>query len=199
MGLFKKDKNSGGNEKNKLSLKAEFNQSAQQIFGLVLDVEKYPKFIDALEAVNKTQNGSNDMTVEFVLSDEAYNEARSKVSEKLKSFSLPGVPNSLIEKMVPKKQTFKVTWNEFDHINVENLDKPIDGMVSRWTFKPTSSGGTNVEFETDYNKTNFVVRKILNLDFVQAVFQDRNQETIDAVKKQADLIFNGNQGGPKGP
>jgi ribosome-associated toxin RatA of RatAB toxin-antitoxin module len=203
MGLFgKKNENKSAGEenkpsKNRLSLQAEFNQSAQQIFGLVLDVEKYPQFVEGLEKVIKTPNGSNEMITEFVLSDKAFDEAKKKVNEKLNDINIPGVPKSLIEKVVPKSQRLKITWTEFSEIKIEAMDKPIDGLLTIWNFEPSPNGGTLVKHETDYSNTNFVVKKLLNWDSVQEVFNSRSEETIQAVKEQADFIFNGKGTGPK--
>lgn len=186
-------------DKNKICLTADFNQSVEKIFGLVLDVENYPAFIDEVESASKSLLGANEMETEIVLSDKAIATATEKLKEKIREYKIP-VPGAVIRKMIPKSQKVNITWNEFDRISVRNIGGVGDNVVSTWHFTlAANGGGTHIEYETDYSNASWMVRKLLNLDTVQTFFKDRGAETMEAVKKEAEKIFKQANGGPKAP
>jgi coenzyme Q-binding protein COQ10 len=103
--------------------------SAEDMFALVADVEKYPAFVPLcrdLKVRRRSQDGDGrdvltaDMTVAYKLVRESF---RSRVT---------------LDK--PKLQ-----------ILVEYLEGPFSHLENRWTFRPAGDGGCEIEFFIDYD------------------------------------------------
>ena len=110
------------------STKHRVRHSADEMFDLVADVERYPQFVPmcrALKVRQRTPGGEGieiivaDMTVSFKLVRETF---RSRVT---------------LDR--PKLQ-----------ILVEYLQGPFSHMQNRWTFRPAGDEACDVEFFIDY-------------------------------------------------
>ena len=112
----------------RFSSKRRVHHTAQQMFDLVADVERYPEFVPLCQSLRIRQrtpqaDGTEiivaDMTVSFKLVRESF---RSRVT---------------LDR--PKLQ-----------ILVEYLQGPFSHMQNRWTFRPTGENACEVEFFIDY-------------------------------------------------
>jgi coenzyme Q-binding protein COQ10 len=110
------------------STRRRVGHSAEHMFDLVADVERYPEFVPlcrALKVRQRTPGGEGietivaDMTVSFKLMRESF---RSRVT---------------LDR--PKLQ-----------ILVEYLQGPFSHMQNRWTFTPTGEQTCEIEFFIDY-------------------------------------------------
>jgi coenzyme Q-binding protein COQ10 len=106
----------------------QVRHSAENMFDLVADVERYPEFVPLcrdLKVRSRTAKGEDvevvvaDMTVAYKLVREAF---RSRVTLNR-----------------PKLQ-----------ILVEYLEGPFSHLENRWTFKPTGERSCEIEFFIDY-------------------------------------------------
>ena len=135
---------------------------AEQMFGLVADVEKYPEFLPMCEALSvrsrKERDGKAlliaDMTVGYKLIRETF--------------------------------TSQVLLKPEDNvIDVKYLDGPFRYLDNRWTFKPVDDGSEcDVEFFIDYQ---FKSRSLALL--MGAMFETAFQRFAAAFEKRADEVY----------
>ncbi|MBB4094702.1 type II toxin-antitoxin system RatA family toxin [Ochrobactrum pecoris] len=135
---------------------------ADQMFGLVADVEKYPQFLPMCEALSvrsrKERDGKAlliaDMTVGYKLIRETFT---SQVLLK------------------PEENV----------IDVKYLDGPFRYLDNRWTFKPVGDGSEcDVEFFIDYEFKSRTLGLLMGTMFDLAF-----KKFSEAFEKRADQIF----------
>ncbi|MBR7652789.1 type II toxin-antitoxin system RatA family toxin [Ochrobactrum oryzae] len=135
---------------------------ADQMFGLVADVEKYPQFLPMCEALSvrsrKERDGKAlliaDMTVGYKLIRETFT---SQVLLK------------------PEESV----------IDVKYLDGPFRYLDNRWTFKPVGDGSEcDVEFFIDYEFKSRTLGLLMGTMFDLAF-----KKFSEAFEKRADQIF----------
>jgi len=135
---------------------------ADQMFGLVADVEKYPQFLPMCEALSvrsrKERDGKAlliaDMTVGYKLIRETFT---SQVLLK------------------PKENV----------IDVKYLDGPFRYLDNRWTFKPVGEGSEcDVEFFIDYEFKSRTLGLLMGTMFDLAF-----KKFSEAFEKRADQIY----------
>ncbi|WP_176037387.1 type II toxin-antitoxin system RatA family toxin [Brucella tritici] len=135
---------------------------ADQMFGLVADVEKYPQFLPMCEALTvrsrKERDGKAlliaDMTVGYKLIRETF--------------------------------TSQVLLKPEDNvIDVKYLDGPFRYLDNRWTFKPVGDGNEcDVEFFIDYEFKSRTLGLLMGTMFDLAF-----KKFSEAFEKRADQIF----------
>ncbi|MFK0685007.1 type II toxin-antitoxin system RatA family toxin [Ochrobactrum sp. BD67] len=135
---------------------------AEQMFGLVADVEKYPEFLPMCEALSvrsrKERDGKAlliaDMTVGYKLIRETF--------------------------------TSQVLLKPADNvIDVKYLDGPFRYLDNRWTFKPVGDGGEcDVEFFIDYEFKSRTLGLLMGTMFDLAF-----KKFSEAFEKRADQIY----------
>ncbi|ABS14782.1 MULTISPECIES: type II toxin-antitoxin system RatA family toxin [Brucella/Ochrobactrum group] len=135
---------------------------AEQMFGLVADVEKYPQFLPMCEALSvrsrKERDGKAlliaDMTVGYKLIRETFT---SQVLLK------------------PEENV----------IDVKYLDGPFRYLDNRWTFKPVGDGSEcDVEFFIDYEFKSRTLGLLMGTMFDLAF-----KKFSEAFEKRADQIY----------
>jgi len=135
---------------------------AEQMFGLVADVEKYPQFLPMCEALSvrsrKERDGKSlliaDMTVGYKLIRETFT---SQVLLK------------------PEENV----------IDVKYLDGPFRYLDNRWTFKPVGDGSEcDVEFFIDYEFKSRTLGLLMGTMFDLAF-----KKFSEAFEKRADQIY----------
>ncbi|KAB2728418.1 type II toxin-antitoxin system RatA family toxin [Brucella anthropi] len=135
---------------------------AEQMFGLVADVEKYPQFLPMCEALSvrsrKERDGKSlliaDMTVGYKLIRETFT---SQVLLK----------------------------SEENVIDVKYLDGPFRYLDNRWTFKPVGDGSEcDVEFFIDYEFKSRTLGLLMGTMFDLAF-----KKFSEAFEKRADQIY----------
>ncbi|KAB2734113.1 type II toxin-antitoxin system RatA family toxin [Brucella intermedia] len=135
---------------------------AEQMFGLVADVEKYPEFLPMCEALSvrsrKERDGKAlliaDMTVGYKLIRETF--------------------------------TSQVLLKPEDNvIDVKYLDGPFRYLDNRWTFKPVVDGSEcDVEFFIDYEFKSRTLGLLMGTMFDLAF-----KKFSEAFEKRADQIY----------
>lgn len=135
--------------------------SADEMFDLVADVEKYPLFLPLCEALRIKQREAGDerpvliadMTVAYKIFRETF--------------------------------TSKVTLDrDAKKILVEYLDGPFSHLENRWTFKPREGGGSDVEFFIDWELRSRTLSML-----VGSVFDRVFRRYAEAFEQRADRVY----------
>jgi len=145
----------------KASVKKLIECNKEQLIDLVLDIEKYPKFVP------------------FCVD--------AKVYEKKEKENLLLIVADLTIGKGPFKDTYKsdVKYNKNeDSIFVTNLDGPLKHLENTWHFKETNNI-TEVSFEVDFELKN----EFLNIVMTKS-FQFALDKIAEAFQKRAEELFN---------
>ena len=144
----------------KASVKRLIECKKEQLIDLVLDIEKYPKFVP------------------FCLD--------SKVYEKNEKGDLLLIVADLTIWKGPLKDTYKsdVKFNKKeDSIFVTNLDGPLKHLENKWHFKEENNF-TEISFDVDFELKN----DFLNIVMTKS-FQFGLDKIADAFQKRAEELF----------
>ena len=142
--------------------KRRVRHSAADMFDLVADMEKYPRFVPLCEAVRIKSRAAKGDGIAVVISDMtvAYKFIRQTYASRV-TLDRPGLK-----------------------IVVEYLDGPFSRMQNRWTFHPTGEGTCDVEFYIDYE---FKSRTLAML--MGAMFDTAFRKFSAAFEKRADEVY----------
>lgn len=113
--------------------------SPEQLFALVLDVEKYPEFLPWCRAARVIERSENEMLAELVI-------------------SFAHVTESYVS---------RVRWQEPETIDVELVKGPFHHLTNRWRFKATSEG-TAIDFFVDFAFKSKILHKLIGSYFAKA-------------------------------
>ena len=144
----------------KASVKKLIKCKKEQLIDLVLDIEKYPKFVP------------------FCVG--------AKVYEKKEKSNLLLIVADLTIGKGPFKDTYKsdVKYNKKeDSIFVTNLDGPLKDLENTWCFKEENNT-TEVSFEVDFELKN----EFLNIVMTKS-FQFSLDKIVEAFQKRAENLF----------
>jgi coenzyme Q-binding protein COQ10 len=146
----------------KFSSRRRANHSAQQMFDLVADIERYPEFVPLCRSLKirhrtPTPDGTEivvaDMTVSFKLVREAF--------------------------------TSRVTLDRPNlKILVEYLQGPFSNLENRWTFEPKSDSACEVGFYLAYEFKSRMLAMLMG-----TMFDTAFQRFAAAFEKRADVIY----------
>ena len=96
--------------------------TAEQMFDLVADVDKYPEFLPWVVATRVKQDSDTAMTADMLVGFKAIRE----------------------------KFTSKVEKNRPHDLRVHYVDGPLRDLDNHWTFTPTEDGGCEIFFCVDF-------------------------------------------------
>ncbi|NBX03283.1 MAG: type II toxin-antitoxin system RatA family toxin [Alphaproteobacteria bacterium] len=96
--------------------------SAQQLFELVADVERYPEFLPWCRAARITSRGEGEFMAELVISF----------------------------KHISERYTSRVQLFPHTRIEVNMVEGPFSHLVNNWDFELQADGSTKVEFFLDF-------------------------------------------------
>lgn len=120
--------------------------SAQQMFDLVADVERYPEFLPWNAAARirsrRTDGDSEVMEADLVISFKVF---RERFGSRV------------------------VLWPATHRIDTEYLDGPFSHMKSSWEFTDRPGGGCDVAFFVDFDFRNAILRRVIGAVFDQAM------------------------------
>lgn len=135
--------------------------SADQMFALVADVEKYPEFVPLCEALRiKQRRERNDK--EMLIAD-----------------------MSIGYKAIRETFTSQVLLNKNEsQINVSYVDGPFKYLDNRWTFVDTGDGCSEVKFYIDYEFKSKMLGGLMG-----AMFDRAFRAFAEAFEKRADAIY----------
>jgi coenzyme Q-binding protein COQ10 len=97
-------------------------QTAQQLFDLVADVERYPEFLPGVTEVRIRDRRDHAILVDMTVA----------AGPLRKRFSSTGV------------------LDRPHRIDISSDDPLFDRFTQRWTFEPAAEGGTHVEYRIDF-------------------------------------------------
>jgi coenzyme Q-binding protein COQ10 len=138
----------------------ELPYTAQQMYDLVADVQRYPEFLPWTAAAR-------------IISDEDRGDHREMKADLVISF-----------KVFREKFTSLVTlWPETRQIDTEYVDGPFKYMKSRWNFEDTPTG-CRVHFFTDFEFRSAMLQKIIGVVFNEAMLR-----IVRAFEKRADALY----------
>jgi coenzyme Q-binding protein COQ10 len=135
--------------------------SAEDMFALVADVERYPEFLplcEALKVRNRTTKDGNEVLVADMTA--AY-------------------------KMFRETFTSRVTLDRENHeILVEYLDGPFKHLENRWRFEPKGEGVSEIDFYLEYEFRSRALQMLMG-----AMFDSAFSRFADAFEKRADVVY----------
>jgi coenzyme Q-binding protein COQ10 len=131
--------------------------TAEQMFALVADIERYPQFLPWCAAARIRRRlpveGGEQVDADLVISFRVFRETfGSRVI------------------LRPAERRIETAY----------LDGPFRHMASTWSFRPLPEGGSEVEFDVDFEFRNAILQGIIGL-----VFNDAMQRIVRAFERRA--------------
>ena len=146
----------------KFSSKRRVHHSAQQMFDLVADVERYPEFVPLCQSLKIRQRTPQTDGTEVVVADMTV------------SF-----------KLLRESFTSRVTLDRANlKILVEYLKGPFSNLENRWTFEARSEADCDVGFFLAYEFKNRMLAMLMG-----TMFDTAFQRFASAFEKRADVIY----------
>src|SRR4051794_13231549 len=144
------------------SSKRRARHSAEQMFDLVADVERYPEFVPLCKSLKIRQRTTRPDGSEILVAD-------MTVSFKL-------VRESFTSKVTLDRPNLKIL--------VEYLEGPFSKLENRWTFEPRSEDACEVGFFIAYEFRSRMLAMLMG-----AMFDAAFQRFAAAFEKRADAIY----------
>ena len=113
----------------------------EQLFDLVVDVERYPEFLPWCSASRITKGEGDVFYADLMIG----------------------------YKMIQETYGSKVTALRPDHIHVEYLSGPMRHLSNHWRFIEQEEGGCLIDFYVDLELRNTVFQHLLNTFFNEAI------------------------------
>lgn len=136
--------------------------SAEDMFSLVADIERYPEFVPMCEALRVRRRSEGDDDTTHLLAE-----------------------MSIGYKLIHETFTCKVDLDRPGlTIRTQYVDGPFKFLENRWIFKDAPQGGSNVEFYINYE---FKSRTFALL--AGAVFDTVFRKMAEAFETRADAIY----------
>ena len=136
--------------------------SAEQLFVLVADVQRYPEFIPWCRAARVLQRDGNWIIAELVIHFKGFTEqytSRVTLSPPVGGH-LPG------------------------RIDVELVSGPFEHLRNHWIFTPRESGGATIDFFLDFRFRSRILDKL-----VSGLFLKANAKMVQAFRTRADALY----------
>lgn len=135
--------------------------SADQMFDLVADVERYPEFLPLCEALTIRSRKERDGKVLLV------------------------ADMTVGYKAIRETFATQVLLNKAERvIDVKYIDGPFRYLDNRWSFAPADDGGSNVHFFIDYEFKSRILGALMGSMFDRAF-----RMFAEAFEKRADTIY----------
>jgi coenzyme Q-binding protein COQ10 len=136
--------------------------SAGAMFGLVADVEEYPKFVPLCRSLAVRKRLRDDEGREVIVAD-----------------------MSVAYKLVRETFTSRVTLDRNNlEILVEYLEGPFERMNNRWTFRPLGEHACEVEFFITYEFRSRMLGLLMG-----TIFDAAFRRFAAAFERRADQVF----------
>jgi len=146
----------------KFNSRRRVNHSAQRMFDLVADVERYPEFVPLCRSLKIRQRTPRPDGTEVVIADMTV------------SF-----------KLVREAFTSRVTLDRPNlKILVEYLQGPFSNLENRWAFEPKSDNASDVGFYLAYEFKSRMLAMLMG-----TMFDTAFQRFAAAFEKRADMIY----------
>ena len=139
--------------------------SAQDMFALVADVERYPEFVPLCKSIvlrSREEKDGHDVLIADM---------------------------SIAYKLLNETFTSRVTLDrDTPQILVEYLDGPFTHLENRWNFKDTGEGSSIIEFYLEYEFKSRALQMLMGAMFDQAF-----GKFAEAFEQRADLVYGRNR------
>lgn len=141
----------------------KINYTAEQIFDLVIDIEKYPEFLPWCSAAKITDNPEDgvliaDLVVKFKAFQEKYT-----------------------SKVVYARPTAK---DPNGYIIIDMIEGPFLLLKSSWRFENNDDGSSNINFRIDFEFKSKLLEHMIGFIFTKA-----QQKVLGAFTKRADELY----------
>jgi coenzyme Q-binding protein COQ10 len=146
----------------RFSSKRRVKHSAEQMFDLVADVERYPEFVPMCQSLRVRQRTAGPNGTETIVCD-------MTVSFKL-------IRETFSSRVMLDRPNLK--------INVEYLRGPFSSMENRWTFERSGEATSDVTFFIAYEFRSRMLGLLMG-----AMFDAAFQRFAGAFEKRADAIY----------
>jgi coenzyme Q-binding protein COQ10 len=136
--------------------------SAEEMFDLVADMDRYPEFVPLCKAMRVR--------------------GRATVAE---GVEVANATMTVAYKMVHEEFTTRVTMNKPElWITVEYLSGPLQVLSNRWAFHPVSENSCDVEFYISYEFKSRMLALVMG-----AVFEIAFRRFAEAFERRADRVY----------
>ncbi len=118
--------------------------TAEQMFELVADVERYPEFLPWITAARIKTRNEEVFTADVLIGFKSFRE----------------------------KFTSRVTLDHTERVIVaEYIEGPFKHLTNRWHFEPMTDGGCTVDFDIDFELKMRVLEQLIGTLFDRAVMR----------------------------
>jgi coenzyme Q-binding protein COQ10 len=136
--------------------------SAEKMFDLVADVERYPEFVPLCQSLRVRKRTAGEEDKETLVAD-----------------------MTVAYKLIHEAFTSRVTLDRPNlKIAVAYLNGPFSHLDNRWTFKPTSETTCEVEFFIDYEFKSRILGVLMG-----AMFDAAFRRFAEAFERRADVVY----------
>jgi len=142
--------------------KRRVGHTAEQMFDLVADVERYPEFVPMCQSLKIRQRAQNPNGMEVIVTDMVV------------AFQL--IRESFTSRVTLDRPNFKIL--------VEYLEGPFSKLENRWTFEPKNGEVCDVGFFIAYEFKNRMLAVLMG-----AMFDAAFQRLALAFEKRADAVY----------
>jgi coenzyme Q-binding protein COQ10 len=146
----------------RFSSKRRVKHTAEQMFELVADVDRYPEFVPMCQSLKVRQRTAGPNGTETIVAD-------MTVSFKL-------IRETFTSRVTLDRSTLR--------IQVEYLRGPFSSMENRWTFEPQGEVACEVGFFITYEFRSRILAMLMG-----AMFDAAFQRFAGAFEKRADVIY----------
>lgn len=137
--------------------------NTQQLFDLVIDIERYPDFLPWCRAARVIERNGDELLAELVI-------AFHHLSENYTS-------------RVTMKRP--VSPDEAGSIDVVMVKGPFEYLVNRWRFTPLAGkGGSEIDFFLDFKFRSRILEKIMG-----GLFTKATSKMVSAFKGRAEAMY----------
>jgi coenzyme Q-binding protein COQ10 len=136
--------------------------SAEKMFDLVADVERYPEFVPLCQSLRVRKRTAGEGDKEILVAD-----------------------MTVAYRLIREAFTSRVTLDRPNlKIAVAYLNGPFSHLDNRWTFKPTSETTCEVEFFIDYEFKSRILGVLMG-----AMFDAAFRRFAVAFERRADVVY----------
>ncbi len=119
--------------------------SPEQMFDLVADIERYPEFLPLCDGLTlRSRKEEAERTILVATMTAGYQAIREHFTTRVE--------------LMP----------QHNKVLVEYIDGPFRRLENRWTFKPVTGGGCEVDFFIDYELKSFMLGVLVGAVFERA-------------------------------
>ena len=136
--------------------------STQQIFELVLDIQRYPEFLPWCRAARILERGENRLLAEMVV-------------------SFKHITESYVSEVIFKRPA---SATEEGFIEVKLVQGPFEHLNNSWKFIPCPDGGTEISLELSFKFRSRILDSIIGFLFGKA-----SHKMVTAFKQRADSLY----------